>query len=167
MAITVRTLLVAALLALGAPAWAAAPYGPNRAGETLKKSNSLAVKNSPETNTWTALCDMSVGGVDAGQSYSGVVLFQWYRPESVGPATTVFDALFQVDPAHRTWTASAGIYKVTAKLIDRRVTIHAEVNFATLNDEDMIFCDSRIDRDEASGGIVTLFEAHMRAVVFP
>jgi len=91
------------------------------------------------------------------------MLFQ-FAAEGQGNSTFVFDANFQVDPANRTWTESSpGIYEVTARLKGRRVIVHAEVTFDTINSGDRIFCDSRIDLGSQPG--TTLFGANMVSTV--
>jgi hypothetical protein len=146
-----RLLLIVAVLLLSVNAWAAG----------LDKTNSLTVENNPTSSSWTATCDISVGGVEPNQIYSGRMLFA-FAPEGQG-GTFVFDALFQVDPTNRIWTESSpGIYKVRANLKGRHVTVHSEVTFSSINPGDRIFCDSRIDPGTQPPPVgTTLFGSNM------
>jgi hypothetical protein len=150
-----RLLVIAAALLFSVNAWA----------EGLNKSNSLTVENDPMTSSWIATCDISIGGVDTKQTYSGRMLFQ-FAPSGLG-STFIFDALFQVDPTNRIWTESSpGIYRVRAALRGRDVTVRAEVKFNTINPGDRIFCNSRIDpgtQPPPTG--TTLFGADMVSTV--
>ena len=67
----------------------------------LNKSNTLTIAKDSATTLWTATCEVSVGGVDVNQIYSGRIYLQ-FRPSGAPSATTIFDHLFQVDPANRT-----------------------------------------------------------------
>ena len=129
----------------------------------LNKSNSLTVENDPMTSNWTATCDISISGIDPKQIYSGRMLLQ-FAPSGQG-STFVFDALFQVDPANRTWVESSpGIYKVKANLRGHNVTVHSEVLFNGINAGDRFFFDSRIDQGAPPSG-PTLFGANMVSTV--
>ncbi len=131
----------------------------------LSKSSSLTVENDPNNSSWTAICDISVGGVAPNQIYSGRVFFQ-FSP-SGGGGTIIIDAFFQVDPVNRIWTESSpGIYKVRASLKGRDVTVHSEVTFSSINAGDRILCGPRIDpgiQPPPTG--TTLFENHMVSTV--
>ena len=130
-----RLLVIVAVLLLPLSVWAA----------DLKKSNSLTIDKDSTAGGWTATCNISVGGIDGNQTYSGRMLVQ-FLAESQGSATVIFDANFQVDPANRTWTQSSpGVYEVAAKLKGHQVIVQAEATFDTINPGDRIFCDSRID----------------------
>jgi hypothetical protein len=150
-----RLLVIVVVLLLSVNAWA----------EGLNKSNSLTVENDPMTSSWTATCDISISGVDPHQIYSGVMLFQ-FSPSFGGPTVGIFNVLFQVDPANRTWTESSpGIYKVSAKLKGRDVTVRAEVKFNTIIGGDRVFCDSRIDPGTQPPVSPTLFGSNMVSTV--
>jgi hypothetical protein len=131
----------------------------------LDKSSSLTI-NKDSTEGWTETCDISVGGIDNGQAYSGRVLF-FFLPNGGAPSTTIFDILFQVDPANRTWTQSSpGIYEVSATLRGRKVTVHAEVPFDSISSDDSFSCGSRIDPGTQPPAVgTTLFETLTRTNV--
>src|SRR5262249_24485497 len=93
------------------------------AGE-LNRSNSLTIGKDSGTALWTATCEISVGGLDVNQIYSGRMRFE-FLPSGAGTSTVIFDDSFQVDPANRTSTDSvAGIYEVSAKLKGHEVLVH-------------------------------------------
>ena len=132
--------------------------------EDLIKSNSLTIEKDSTVGGWTATCDISLGGTDNGQIYSGRMLFQ-FLASGQGSSTFIFDALFNVGPDSRTWTESSpGIYKITARLKGHDVIVHAEVRFEALNSGDNLFCDSRIDLGPQPSSL-TLFGANMRSSV--
>jgi hypothetical protein len=113
-------------------------FAVNASAQGLNKSNSLAVDKDAFTGSWIATCDISINGIDGRQIYSGRMLFQ-FLPSGAGSATTVFDALVQVDPTARLWTdSSSGIYRVEASLRGHEVAVHAEVAFATISPGDRI-----------------------------
>jgi hypothetical protein len=134
------------------------------AGE-LNKSNSLTVATDSITGSWTATCDIEIGGIDGRQIYSGRMLFQ-FAAEGEGSATNVFDVEFQVDPANRVWKESSpGIYSVRATLHGRRIAVHAEVALS-ISPGDRLFCDSRIDPGTQPPVVgTTLFGANMVSTI--
>jgi len=146
-----RLLLIVAALVLSVNAWAA----------ELDKSSSLTISKDAGASNPTATCRISVGGVDRRHTYSGVMLFQTVDIGQSG-ATTVFDAVFQVDPVNRIWTDSVpGSYTVTAKLKRDVVTVRADVPLAIRGG--VLFCGSRIDPGTQPPTVgTTLFENHIR-----
>jgi len=141
-----RLLVIVAALLLSANAWAA----------ELDKSSSLAVDKDATTGAWTATCDISVGGVDPAQTYSGRMLL-WVN------SAILYDAWFQVNSANRTWTASSpGAYTVVARLKGRGVSVQGDVPLGSNPQGFDVGCDTRIDpgtQPPPTGS--TLFEAHM------
>lgn len=126
----------------------------------VNKSNSLTIENNPGTSNWTATCEISVSGVDAEKSYSGVMRIQYLSWEG-GAAVPVFNAIFQVDPANRVWTESlTGDYTVKAILKGSDVMVHAEFKFNTPISGDRVSCAARIDQGPLSSAI-TLFGSNM------
>jgi hypothetical protein len=153
--IGVLFLMMIAALLLPVNAWAGG----------LDKSSSLTI-NKDSTEGWTAICAISVGGVDKGQTYSGRMIF-FVLASGGAPSTTIFDVLFQVDPANRVSTQSSpGIYEVTATLRGSKVAVHAEVPFDSISSGDSIFCGSRIDPGTQPPVVgTTLFETLTRTNV--
>jgi hypothetical protein len=145
---------------------AALLFAVNASAQGVNKSNSLAVDRDATTGSWTATCDISINGVDGRQIYSGRMLFQFF-PSGAGSATTVFDALFQVDPTARVWTdSSSGIYRVEAFLRGHEVAVHAEVAFGSISPGDRLFCNSRIDPGTQPPVVgTTLFGADMASTI--
>ena len=101
------------------------------AGE-LSKSGTFSIVKDSSTKVWTATCEISVGGVEVNQIYSGRMKVA-FGPSS-GGGSTIFDFFYQVDPANRTATDSiASIYEVSAKLRGHDVLVHGEATFNILN----------------------------------
>jgi len=137
---------------------------PSVSAKDLNKSNSLTMDKDSTAGSWIATCDISVGGIDETQLYSGRMLFE-FLAEGQSSSTFIFDANFQVDRANRTWTQSSpGLYEVAANLKGHRVIVHAEVAFDTINSGDRIFCSSRIDLGTQPPSL-TLFGANMVSTV--
>jgi hypothetical protein len=139
-------------------------FSSNALAAGINKSNSFTVENEPNNNTWTAACDISVGGIDQNQIYSGVMLFQRLI-SGAGSADQIFSITFQVDPQNSTYSEiNPGVYKFTAKLKGKTLTAVADVRFASLVGGDRLFCDSRLDRG-LPGSPTTIFGSNMAATV--
>jgi hypothetical protein len=130
----------------------------------LNKLNSFTVENDPTNNAWTAACEISVGGIEQNQIYSGVMLFQRLF-SGAGTADEIFSITFQVDPQNPTYSeTNPGVYKFTAKLKGKTLTAVANVRFASLLGGDRLNCDSRLDRG-LPGSPTTIFGSNMAATV--
>ena len=149
-------LLIITVLLVSVPVWAEQPT----------KSQSLTIEKDSRTNTWMAICDASLPGLDATQIYSGVMLFD-FAP-TVGRTVNVFEAVWLVRRAQSVGEFVPGVYDFKARMDGQQIILHAEVNLARFNftTNDTVFCSTRFDRGAEPGPVERgLFGADSTAVL--
>ena len=133
-------LLFIATLLLAGNVWA----------QELDKSQSLTLKKDAKTGVWVGRCEASVNGLDPQETYSGRLIFQFFR--QFGPTIFIFDLTWQVDPSNRTFTDSGpASSQFTATLKGKEVRLLGELNLTSLNVQfgNGVICSTRFDRGAA------------------